>query len=735
MLLHSAITTTRIATPPRRISLAAAARSSSHRPLSTSSRVMFALTPYRGAAGTQPPKTFSRQRQLPRLPIPPLQATFEKYIKSLEPVFLQKEALGELKGSTAQQELDKRRQWAQELLKEGGLGDRLQHRLIDVDRTTPNNWLDDRYWLVKAYHEWRVPLLINSNWWLMFRADPASPLAKLEEGGKVSADLTKDFEVAGLEGVGLGKQQWDQAQWGVRRATWLISRFIQFKQRLDNEDIMPDASRAGAFCMHQYTRLFGITRIPALPHDWNTEPPHPTKAKHVTVIARDNFYSLEVLNDDGSLKDLADIEKSLWDIVNDAQHGDGQGVGVLTSDDRDSWAKAREHLILSSKTNAASVRNIEDSLFAVSLDSSNITMPSDHPEPPHSASPVSVDAHARNTSGAARSGHNRWYDKALTLTFEPNGRAGMMGEHSPCDALIPSIVADFAAAEPCPAPGSQFPAIQRASEEKTSATTWTKLDWQLDSQTQSAIESAKSKARELVSDSDIRTLWFDEYGAEWMKKVGKLSPDAYIQMALQLAYARVTGRQTATYETASTRLYKHGRTDVIRSFSREAYEFVSAVTQEKTTSPSELYKLLSAATTAHNSQTRTSSMGGGIDRHLTGLRLVFNPEIDTEGMPSTFTDPTFAESQSWKLSTSGLSAGDRFSGTGFGCGYPDGFGINYLAGSSLLKFGIESKHSNPEHKQPTTVFAKEVVNALRILKDICEKGAPKDDAKMDKGKL
>lgn len=67
----------------------------------------------------------------------------------------------------------------------------------------------------------------------MFRADPGSPLAKLEETSVENNELTKDFDVAGLEGVGLGKQQWEQAQWGIRRATWLIYRFLQFKQRLD----------------------------------------------------------------------------------------------------------------------------------------------------------------------------------------------------------------------------------------------------------------------------------------------------------------------------------------------------------------------------------------------------------------------------------------------------------------------------------------------------------------------
>lgn len=192
---------------------------------------MFALTPYRGAPGTTPPKTFSRQRSLPRLPIPQLDASLERYLKTIEPLLLQKEELGELPGSSAQQELEKRRQWAQELAKEGGIGHKLQHRLIDVDRTTVTNWLDDRFWLVKAYHEWRVPLPINSNWWLMFRADAGSPLAKLEDPSSTSTQKT--FDVAGLEGVGLGQQQWDQAEWGVRRATWLVARFLEFKRRLD----------------------------------------------------------------------------------------------------------------------------------------------------------------------------------------------------------------------------------------------------------------------------------------------------------------------------------------------------------------------------------------------------------------------------------------------------------------------------------------------------------------------
>jgi carnitine O-acetyltransferase len=48
-------------------------------------------------------------------------------------------------------------------------------RSADIDRITPNNWLDDHFWLNIAYHSWRVPLPVNSNWWLLMKEDMQIP--------------------------------------------------------------------------------------------------------------------------------------------------------------------------------------------------------------------------------------------------------------------------------------------------------------------------------------------------------------------------------------------------------------------------------------------------------------------------------------------------------------------------------------------------------------------------------
>ena len=64
--------------------------------------------------------------------------------------------------------------------------------------------------------------------------------------------------------------------------------------------------------------------------------------------------------------------------------------------------------------------------------------------------------------------------------------------------------------------------------------------------------------------------------------LGKVSSDAFVQLAMQLAWYRATGSFTATYETALTRLFHHGRTETIRTFSKDARTFVLAMQDAKT---------------------------------------------------------------------------------------------------------------------------------------------------------
>ena len=92
------------------------------------------------------------------------------------------------------------------------------------------------------------------------------------------------------------------------------------------------------------------------------------------------------------------------------------------------------------------------------------------------------------------------------------------------------------------------------------------------------------------------------------------------------------------------------------------------------------HKLLFNARNAHVKYMRDAKEGKGVDRHLFGLRMIFEQQFAKQGLPtpSIFTDDAYKKSSHWQISTShcGSSSLSLF---GFGPVVSDGFGeLNYL---------------------------------------------------------
>ena len=164
-------------------------------------------------------------RLAPRLPIPGLESSLEKYLKSLEP-FIEDDNHTRLHQRTLADDFRE------------GLGKKLQARLkgeyldtsqsiskcvlLDVEKASPTNWLDDRWWIKVAYHTDRSPLLINSNWWLLYKDDPSIP-----------------------DSVKKNKNERGFTNWQILRAAWLTRGLLHIKSVLDNGEQLPDLSKAG----------------------------------------------------------------------------------------------------------------------------------------------------------------------------------------------------------------------------------------------------------------------------------------------------------------------------------------------------------------------------------------------------------------------------------------------------------------------------------------------------------
>ncbi|KAH7930218.1 carnitine acetyltransferase [Leucogyrophana mollusca] len=633
--------------------------------------------------------------KLPRLPVPELRKTLDRYLQSVQPFLLEDEAKG---GPSFESSYTKRLKWAQDF--ETGVGRSCQERLIALDKASPYNWLDDNIWLKKTYLEWRAPLLINSNWWLTFVNDRIIPESVLQGGQEPTWD-----------GI---------SPWQVRRAVWLLDRMLDFKERLTGQELYPETTRTGTriWLRESTSKMFNICRIPQ-PHcdALSTAPaPSDTTSRQVILMIFNFCYTIDVCDSHNKRLPVDIIEQRFKSAVSDAQCRVRSGetavpIGVLTADDRDKWATNHQHLLTLSTTNRETLKVIQQALLVVSLD--NYTNDPDN-SAPLLDSQSEMDAHLHNVR-SARDAHNRWFDKALTLVVESNSRAGAMGEHSPCDALVPSIVAEYAVVEEID--GASFSSPAPSMELQPAASGWERLNWVVDSKIESECLAAGQRAQTLIQNSDDSAFWFTEYGGDWIKEAAKLSPDAYIQMVLQLAWYRSRGEFTATYETVLTRMFQRGRTETIRTFTADARAFVLAMV-DKSSSLETRHSCLRRAIQTHATLTREGATGRGIDRHLLGLRLMLRE--DQGERCELFEDELFQRSQTWKLSTSGLSAGHQFRGTGFGSPYEDGYGINYLIGPEMVGFCIESKYSSPLTSTP--MFKSLIVDALHDMREVCTAG-------------
>ncbi|CAO3627431.1 unnamed protein product [Mucor hiemalis] len=479
-----------------------------------------------------------------------------------------------------------------------------------------------------------------------------------------------------------------------------------------------------AQCMWQYSRIYSVTRVP-LHHCDTLVQADAKKIRHIAILLRDQVYKLDVYKE--LKKDIwvmlttEEIESALLTLiahVTQLANNASPPVSLLSSWQRDNWAVARNHLLaIEPQLHRQNLNTIETALFAVALD--------DHSGGIDNASWTKTMFCGHQGLG---NGHNRWFDKSFTLVVENNGMCGFSGEHSPVDALTVSYIFDFMLQMPTPGEKTaQF--IQPTALNKD--VSFEHLQFRADATLNRYLAEAQIAADATAALSDSNVLVFKDFGTNWIKKTGRVPPDAFYQMVLQSAYYRAHQTVTPTYETAATRKYLRGRTETIRTLSVDSKAFVEGF-ENKNLSSAEKYQLLVKATSAHRNYTAIASNGQGCDRHLLVLRLLnadhqmLNEKGELVSIPMhpIFTDPIHGQSQIWRLSTSGLHAGIRLMGTGFGTVYPDGYGINYMAAPTLVKFGIESK-CVPE-TLPTEKFMEIIHGVLLDLRALCEEVNAKD---------
>lgn len=549
------------------------------------------------------------QESLPQLPVPTLEETTTRYLKSLRPLL-------------TDAEFEKSKAAVADFVKSGGVGHKLQEKLVAKAKDPKTkNWIYE-WWNDAAYLSYRDPVVPYVSYFYSHRDD---------------------------------RRRRDPA----KRAAAITTAALEFKKMVDAGSLEPEYMKKLPICMDSYKWMFNCSRVAARPADYPVKY-SADEHKYIVAIRKNQVYKI-YHEANGQQLNTSELEQQFRRVYEIAQQV--SPVGALTSENRDVWSDARELLIKISPRNKASLEAIEAASFVVCLDD---------------ASPVTLEERAHQYWHG--DGANRWYDKPLQFIVNDNGTSGFMGEHSMMDGtpthrlndyvndLIFNNKIDFSD----PAVRSGLPEPQLVSFDVTP-------------ELQKEIDRAVVDFRTVIGQHQLQVQAYQGYGKGLIKKF-KCSPDAYVQMIIQLAYFKMYGKNRPTYESAATRRFQLGRTETCRTVSDDSVAWCNSMA-DSSVSDSTRVELFHKAIKSHVEYISAASDGKGVDRHLFGLKKLLQAGED---VPAIYKDPAFAYSCSWYISSSQLSS-EFFNGYGWSQVIDGGFGIAYMINENSINFNVVSK--------------------------------------------
>lgn len=511
-----------------------------------------------------------------------------------------------------------------------------------------------------------------------------------------------------------------------QRAANLIHAMLRFRKQIENETLTPRLMRGIVpVCMSQYERTFNTTRIPGLERDRLV---HRERANHVAVFWQGRWYELRVQTWEGKMMSRAKLQAGLERIVDSDEPPSSRDVQMLTALGRTEWADFRERC-LSEGRNRLSLDRIEKAAFTVVLCDE--------------VKKKGTGWSERGNELLTGAGGRVWCDKSLNLVAFKDGDAGLHVEHSWADALVSAHLWEWCVAEEVLMDRDET--IMKMEQEKKkdmdmlndknedddddertkNIVLVSHLPFEVDSK---IIEKARKYIIKETKHVDVEIFCVEKCQRDRIKR-SRISPDAFIQMALQLAYYRDTnGQFTLTYEATATRLFRNGRTETVRVVTQDSRNFVHVMTS-KDSSREAVEKALRLACSTHRENVKRSVTGNGIDRHLFALYVaskMTNPDACTPDMLKI----ALEGKGRWRLSTSqqpqvqDVTQRDRVPqserhkiaspGGGFGPAADDGYGVSYTwVEEGGLWFHVSGKRLGMSKR-----FGVEIQRAIKDMWDV-----------------
>nr|XP_054773599.1 peroxisomal carnitine O-octanoyltransferase-like [Lytechinus pictus] len=552
-----------------------------------------------------------------------------------------------------------------------GIGQELHKKLLERAKAK-KNWLED-WWRDRVYLTNRTPLGVCSMY---------------------GANRTMESFWPPCIGTNIER---------AAISTWYMLRYFE---ELRRESIPVEKSKTGKmiFSMDQARSMFNGSRIPGpeadqLINSFRTER-EGSCPNHMLVSCNGHLFRVDPFDSRGKLVSSRELARQLQN-VKERSMKRGQCMSSLTGDERSRYADNHKHLKSLHSINEEYIKTIDSAIALLALDDST---------------PCTYTELVQETV-SGRNVHNHWLDKSVILIVYKNGCLSCISDHAPYDAMV-CVDMIYWGYKKMEQNGGIWPDTD--CEVRGDLAQPQELVFVTDPAIENAIVTAEETHYRAVDNVDILCSYFLNLGKDWCKQY-RIHPDFLCQLAIQLAYYKMYRRPAATYETATTRQFYHGRTETCRSCSSEALAWCKSMVEPEATK-AEQAELLKAAYIKHFSLMSDAMQNKGCDRHLLGLYFI----SDELGMPppDIFLDQGFIKSGgggNFTLSTS-LSGYKPFLGV-----VPpmclDGYFISYRILNDKLEFVVVTCKNSTEADN-LTMF-KHITQSLIQIKDLTMQAASK----------
>lgn len=459
-------------------------------------------------------------------------------------------------------------------------------------------------------------------------------------------------------------------------ASALLMCVYEFNEQIENETLSIDLQKSQPLCMQQYKNLFSSTRIPQKGSDKLVTASGKT---YIVVLYNEHIFKLNLVNENGIRHSFFEIDGALQKIIKVKTVG--QNIGLFTTLARDEWADSRVALKMLSNKNSDHLALIEGALFSLSLDQNM-------PETLHDTSKMLWHG----------DGKNRFFDKSLQFIVFKNGKMGINFEHAGMDGAIMQRLMGhiYDRIDSFPNDIKTKQVIEHAP-----------LNFTLDDNLQRTLAIAQQSFKKSVADFQTRIIKHTLFGKDKIKEFA-VSPDAFLQIALQLAEYKLHGKCTSAYEAIMTRTFAQGRIDVLFTVSMESLNFIKNIGNDNLDQQTKR-DLLKKAANKHISRAKECREGNGIYTHLLALTRCYEVEGEQLGitkLPSIFTDLGY-QTLTHNMICSSTTSEYGVELAGYGPIVADGYGIRYFIRADSIDFNITGKTDNQKNLDLLTAYIQE----------------------------